>query len=291
MLIKSVTTTITGKQEKHDSELKEELDNLRKKFKIRDLKLDNEIINKKQYVKRSKSADLKKLSLKQNQNNRSSSADSIKSSKSKIDKSNKSADINFNDLLTNSSSRSPRSMESSRRASPSILKKSNSPRTRNEMMRKKVKFNSKNMYEGEDINNNSNINDKSKSDKQNAPKIDMNLYWMMSITYENENKIKNIKTIETYDKSIKNISKDFINRFELKSKKLQKTKEDEKKEEEKLEKEIEQREISPSNEKKKKSIDLEDVIYVFECKKWLAKDMDDKKIERVLKISSILRAK
>jgi hypothetical protein len=127
-LIRSLGTTITGREDKHEVELKHELETLGKKIKIRDFKLDvgisNEPSERKKYVKmRSKSAlaghhhKNKVKSLIQ----RSKSADSV-------------SKINFNDLLLKNStmSKSNSSLESNK----SILK---SPKTRKEMMmRKKV---------------------------------------------------------------------------------------------------------------------------------------------------------
>lgn len=170
---------------------------------------------------------------------------------------------------------SPRQM-----SSPSILKTSASPRSASEL-RKHVKFDSSLNTETKiEAKGNKQDPNKEKSEKSAQNKIEMNLHWILSINYNDasSNLMKSIKTIENYDKTIKNIDKKLLEMYDAKTSKLTK----------------------PVNEKDKSEIkgldtdsadNSENLIYVFECKKWLAKDMGDKKIERILELSNILRSK
>jgi hypothetical protein len=140
------------------------------------------------------------------------------------------------------------------------------------MMRKKVQFNSQNMYD-----------DQKKSKEQDkAPTIDMNLNWILSICYDDKNHIKDIKNLENFDKSIKKISHQDIKKYDENIQKNKKTKSDKN---DQYKRNDEQ--IGLNNNIN----DTENMIYVFECRHWLAKDMEDKKIERVLKPTNLLKSK
>ena len=149
-MVRSIPTTFTGRKEQQNSELRDQLEILRKKFKIRDLKLEPLIADKKPIAKRSKSADLVKSKRQEKLKNlakaRSYSADMRKlklDSHSNLNKTGSTDKLKYADLLNKKLERSSSGPDISRQPSPtpSILKTSSSPISRNEMMRKSVKFN------------------------------------------------------------------------------------------------------------------------------------------------------
>lgn len=148
----------------------------------------------------------------------------------------------------------------------SILKTSSSPRNR----RKHVKFNSKDFYHQ--------ISDENKSiAAPTKPKLEMKLNWIMSVANNDQGQIKSLKTIENFDKTIKAIDDRYIAKYDS----------------------IFKQEVTDSKSKEEtpksrspRSTSVEDLnaMYVFECKKWLAKDSADRKIERIIKVTSILNS-
>lgn len=300
MLIRSIPTSLTGLKEKHDAELKEQLENLRKKFKIRDFKLEDVLNTDKKPPKRSKSAELARTNrIAKNKKiitPRSASAEpksnlkSTKSdSKSDIDNIGKSNSVNIKDVLKkNLEKGSTGSLDKMRQQSPtpSILKTSSSPRTRNDMMRKSVKFN-----ENTENSRQAAAQKEAEQQKTSAPKIEMSLNWLMSVSYGEQNAIRAIKTIENFDKTIKNIDNKLLAKYDASLnpniKKLSKTKSVDS-----------DRERDAADAKAHMDASFEDTdkanenyIYVFECKKWLARDQGDKKIERKIKVTNMLKAK
>lgn len=297
-MVRSVPTTFTGKKEQHDAELRDQVEVLRKKIKIRDLKLEPLIADKKpKTVKRSKSVDLKAKKQAKTKNiakARSLSADSKKlklDSKSNLSQADGTDKLKYTDVLKQNLERSNSGPDISRQHSPtpSILKTSSSPRSRNDMMRKSVKFN-------EAENKSTSINKQEKNQQQpvqeaekssTTPKIEMNLNWIMTLAYADQNVIKEVKSIENYDKTIKNIDVKLVEKLDENenpsSKKLTKAKS--------IDEDRERDAKSIPNEITGKKVEDENLIYVFECKQWLAKDQGDKKIERILKVTNILNAK
>lgn len=255
VLIKCVPTSITGKKKEHDSELKEQLEKLRKKFKIRELKItvpDN--TRSRRSLKRSSSADIGK------------SGDSkdmpMKRSISAVGAGEKMTDSKKS-TVNELNRRSPTS---------SILKTSSSPRNQ----RKTVKFNSKDFYHQLDEN-------KPVADAQTKPdvksnKLEMKLNWIMSVAYESSSEngdyIKAIRTIENFDKSLRVIDQRHIAKYDSISSK-------------------EQVKTAGENlvENARPSTASEDYnfMYVFECKKWLAKNSPDRKIERRIKVTNTMK--
>jgi hypothetical protein len=124
---------------------------------------------------------------------------------------------------------------------------------------------------------------KKPAQKDQAPKLDMSLSWILSLAYDRSgNKaIRNIRTIENFDKSIKQVSSQAVAKYDSSMKRSSSAAKKDEKPSEKTE----------QVEAEKPAHEMENVIYVFECKRWLAKDMEDKKIERVLKPSNMLKAK
>ena len=292
--MRSIPTTFTERKEQHNAELRDQLEILRKKFKIRDLKLESLITDKKPVVKRSKSADSKRQAkINILSSTRSSSADSRKiDSKSNLNKVNSTGKLKLADVLKKKLERSNSGPDISRQHSPtpSILKTSSSPRSRNEIMRKSVKFN-------EAENKSTTINKLEKNQQPSlekegektslAPKVEMNLNWILSLVYGDQSLIKSMKSIENYDKTIKSIDNKLVEKLDESenptSKKLTKTKS--------IDEDRDRDVKSISIEYAGKKVDDENLIYVFECKQWLAKDQGDKQIERILKVTNILNAK
>ena len=264
-----MSTTITGKKEKHNSEIKEHLDLLRQKIKVRDMKLSlPEKNNLRKSLKRSSSADATKSDETTTKNQikpRSTSASSA-------DGKEKST-MYKNVLKKNLEKNGENLMERLSNASPtmSILKTSSSPRTE----RKKVKFNSKDFYHQLDENSLQNSKEPVAVLNNNTKqaKLEMKLNWIMTVSYNEQNLVKNIKTIENFDKTLKSLDQKSLSKYDIVLKNEDKPKDP-----------ID-REATPSH-----SNGNDNNIYVFECKKWLAKDSPDKKIERVLKPSNILRS-
>ena len=136
-------------------------------------------------------------------------------------------------------------------------------------MQKRVKFNAQNMYEG-DKGDPSTGAPKSAGDKgkQTRSGVDISLNWIMSVVYDERNTVTSVRTVEDYDKSIRNISKAAADKLDAGTEKKQSV-------------EINQNDESSVNNR----------VYVFECRQWLAKDMDDKKTEKTLQASNVLLAK
>lgn len=269
VLIKSVSTAITGNKEKHDAELKDQLEKLRKKFKARELKLNIPVPIKTRSPrhKRSQSAELKRASL------TSASPSPVRSSSAEPQSQ---ADLLKSVLKKNLEQRvNSGSLNGLSRSSPtsSILKTSSSPRGSRTETRKQVKFNK------EIHHHDSSKPDDSNATKSQAPKLEMKIHWFMSVYY-NENKLtKNIKSIENFDKSLKNTDEKLLDKYyETTLKKVQRTG-----------RELEVEESKEAANKRARSASPDNFIYVFECKNWLAKDMGDRKIERIIKVKSILK--
>ena len=256
ILIKCVPTSITGKKKEHDSELKDQLEKLRKKIKVRELKITvSESSRSRKSFKRSSSADVNK------------SGDSkdlpIKRSISAISSGEKHKE----------SSKKPAEGEQLNRQSPtsSILKTSSSPRNQ----RKTVKFNSKDFYH--QLDENKPIADAQTKPDVKSNKLEMNFNWIMSVAYESSNEngdyIKAIKTIENFDKSLRSIDQRHIAKYDSISKEQSKDRGEH------------------INENLRPSTASEDYnfMYVFECKKWLAKNSPDKKIERRIKVTNTMK--
>ena len=289
-----MSTTFSGKKEQHDADLRDQIELLRKKFKIRDLKLEPLIADKNAAsAKRSKSVDSLKqkrqTKLKQLAKARSFSAETRKAksaSSSNLNSSDSTDKLKYTDILKKNLSRSSSGPDISRHSpTPSILKTASSPRSRNEMMRKSVKFN-----EAENKSTSINKLEKGQSadGEKTAPKIEMNLNWIMSLTYGEQNAIKQMKTVEDFDKTIKHIDSKLVAKLDESenpaSKKLTKQAksiDDDRDRESKT--------ATPTGDQGRHHEDH--LIYVFECKQWLAKDQGDKKIERILKVTNILNSK
>jgi hypothetical protein len=244
VLIKSVTTKITGNKDKHDAELKEQLEKLSKKFKARELKL-NTLTSKK---KRSSSAELKKSS------KSSQPVASVRSASA--EPTNK--DLQKSVLKKNLEKGSSGALDGVSRASPtsSILKTSSSPRSARKDKRKQVKFNSK------EIHHHENSKPEEASKQASGPKLEMKINWLMSIFYNEQKMTKNIKSIENFDKSLKNADEKLLDKyFELALKKSMSKSKDIEVEEE----------LRNEMNKRNRSNSPENFIYVFECRNWLAK--------------------
>lgn len=190
---------------------------------------------------------------------RSSSADFSKSPETKtIPKRSISANS------SNEKKKDSDEIKSNQIPTSSILKTSSSPRNR----RKHVKFNSKDFYHQ--------ISDENKSIAA-KPKLEMKLNWIMSVANNDQGQIKSMKTIENFDKTIKAIDERHIAKYDSIFKQEStdsKTKEENPK----------SRSPRPVN------MDDLNAMYVFECKKWLAKDSPDRKIERIIKVTNILNS-
>ncbi|CAF0724098.1 unnamed protein product [Brachionus calyciflorus] len=244
VLIRSMSTTISGNESKQDYELYRQLDKISKKIKIKDLKPDELEKLEDRSTKRSKSAELRRKV------------------KPRVAKRTRSASA---DLKRRSSMNDNEFKKSERTSTPSILKTPNSPRTRRDMMKKHVKF---------EQQSNDKLKNEKKEDK--TAKIDMILNWVMSINYHDDSKtIKNVRTIENYDKSIKNIDNKLVTLYESKLSKSTASSTKENKSD------VQQTPLSPRNSKQ--SIQ-ENLIHVFECNKWLAKDMEDRQTERIIRL-------
>jgi len=161
----------------------------------------------------------------------------------------------------------------------SILKTSASPRNQ----RKTVKFNSKDFYH-QISDDNSRKSAPVTSSASTKTKLDMKLTWLMSVVYNDQNQIKSLRTIENFDRSLKNIDERHVAKYDAifreQAAKLTKDKGVE--------------ETAPGSDRQRSprpgSTDENNnnLMYVFECKKWLAKDSQDRKIERIIKVTNIL---
>lgn len=266
VLIKSVTTTITGNKDKHDAELKDQLEKLRKKFKARELKLNIPVGHniKKSPNKRSQSAELKRTS-----HTNYPSTSPIRSSSAEPSSSALLKSVLKKNLEQSSSG----ALDGVSRASPtsSILKTSSSPRSSRTDTRKQVKFN-------KEIHHHDSNAKPDETTKPQAPKLEMKVHWLMSVYYNENKTTKNVKSIENFDKSLKNTDEKLLDKYyEAAMKKAQKGARD-----------LEIDDKSEMN-KRARSTSPDNFIYVFECKNWLSKDTGDRKIERVLKVKTILR--
>lgn len=308
VLVRCMQTSITGHESEHDSDLIKQLENLRKKYKIRDMKLDlNDVIKPKKSEKRSKSADLAKRNrLAKNKlfnKHRSSSADSKIGSKEKSGKDSPSSNsqtdlsksndsINYKEILKKNLKKSLGSQELSRASpTPSILKTAASPRTR-----KHVKFNSqltssdatpKPTDKSPSPAPNQNVKQQQQQQQPSTTsnKIEMNIQWILSVEYNDStsNQITNFDSIEDYDPTIKNIDSKLISYYDSKTNKLLKPAVPNE--------QLNDQKIDETKDNKAENVNLENMIYVFECKRWLARNMDDRKTERILKLTNILKTK
>lgn len=242
-MIRSVSTTITGDQSKQDTELYHHLDKLRKKLRIKELKPEELDILEQKIPRRAKSAELnRRPKIVATKRNRSTSAN-LKRQVYKYSKNtDKSSELN----------------EAS--STVSILKTSTtSPRTtRRAMMKKHVKFDK-------------NLSQSKKAEQEKTEKIEMKMNWLLTINYTNNSQIKNLKTLENFDKSIKGIDNRLIGLYESKISKATQP--------------VEQ--IASENNNKSDSI-MDNLIHVFECNKWLDSDKENRKTEKILKLTTIL---
>lgn len=87
--------------------------------------------------------------------------------------------------------------------------------------------------------------------------------WVMSIRFNEKNQIKAFKTLEEYDEKLKSM------KYKKETGKV----------------------IESSIKDQQEINDQEGLVYIFECKNWLAKDEGDGKIERVLKPTDIIKNK
>ena len=235
-----MSTTLSGNESKQDSEVYLQLDKISKKFRIKNLKPEEieKLENKKP---RSKSAEL-----------------SRKTVKSKSIQRPRSVSSNYKrNTVSSRQDDLKKSIESRASPTPSILKNPTSPRTRRDMMKKQVKFETAEKTK------------EKKGEKPNPVKVEMNVNWLMSINYSDDSRtIKSVRTVENYDKSIKSIDNKLVSLYESKLNKSLKKPE-----------ETVTATPKPVNE---------NLIYVFECNKWLAKDKEDRQTERILKITNVL---
>lgn len=282
-MIKSIPTTITGREEKHDSELRDQIDRLMKKYRIRELNLEGFLSRSTRSSRkgsasssatRSKSAD---EASKKEQKPRSPSVEST---------GTPSGTVSLKDVLKKNHAKQMSASQLSR-SSPtlSILKTSSSPRNSvSGGTRKSVKFGENSTSGGRD----SPKTNSPSTSKSAAPRVEMNIEWIMSVVYAapESNRIKMVRTIENFDKSLKSIDDRLIESYNSKIKKLGKAKTES--EVNSVKQEIVGKSAVSTTDAAAKA---ENVIYVFECNKWLAKDAGDKKIERVIKLSNVLASK
>jgi hypothetical protein len=85
--------------------------------------------------------------------------------------------------------------------------------------------------------------------------------WVLSMSYNEKNQVKAFKTLEDYDKKLESME------YKPKTGKV----------------------IESLKEDQQKTDEQEGLVYIFECQKWLAKDEGDKKTERILKPTNIIR--
>lgn len=237
-----MSTTLTGNESKQDSEVYLQLNKISKKFRIKNLKPEEieKLENKKI---RSKSAELSRKTVKNKSIKRPRSV-STNSKSNMFPQSSRDGLIRNTDLNRAS-------------PTPSILKNSASPRTRRDMMKKQVKFETADKAK------------EKKEEKSNQAKVEMNVNWLMTINYSDDNRtIKSVRTVENFDKSIKNIDNKLVSLYESK-----------------LNKSLKKVEETVTNAPKSVN---ENLIYVFECNKWLARDKEDRQTERILKITNVL---
>lgn len=239
VLIRSVSTTISGDESKQDIELFDHLDKIRTKIRIKDLKPEDLDKLEQKKPRRAKSAELNRQKKLSSKRNRSISAD-LKKKKT----STNAERING----PNESS-----------STVSILKTSASPRTRRDMMKKHVKF-EKNLSQSKN----------SEEKKPVQSKIEMNMNWLMTINYSKNSQISNLRTLENFDKSIKAIDKRLIGIYESK-----------------VSKSTQSVEQLTSAHKNSENVS-DNLIHVFECNQWLDGSGEDRKTDRILKLSNVL---
>jgi len=112
----------------------------------------------------------------------------------------------------------------------------------------------------------------------------MKLTWLMSVVYNDQNQIKSLRTIENFDRSLKNIDERHVAKYDAifreQAAKLTK------------DKNVEETAPGPERQRSPRPDSTDEnnnnLMYVFECKKWLAKDSQDRKIERIIKVTNIL---
>lgn len=305
VLIKAIPTTLSGQQDKHDSELRDQVDRLIKKYRIKELNLQDSLrgrgssrrpVSSSSSKNRSKSADAVSASTTSSpsQSNppsptpskRSPSAESSKSDQVVVDgrKSPSSSSVRSGHVSLKNVLRKNHAKAQLSRSSPalSILKKSASPRT----TRKSVKFDSETTTSTETggaktKSSSGKETSSSKSDSKTAPRLEMNMEWLMTIVYAENGPVRGIRTVENFDPNIKSIDNSLVEAYNNKMKKLDKVK---------------GQQQTSGAESSVKSPDLskvkpENIVYVFECNKWLSKDADDRKIERIIKLSNVLTSK
>ena len=124
----------------------------------------------------------------------------------------------------------------------------------------------------------------SSSQAATKTKLDMKLTWLMSVMYNDQNQIKSLRTIENFDRGLKSIDDRHIAKYDSIFREQAA----------KLTKEKEAEEAAPIAERQRSPRpgsaveNKNNLMYVFECKKWLAKDSQDRKIERIIKVTNIL---
>ncbi len=310
VLVKCIGTSISGNTDKHDSELRDQLEMLRKKIRIKNFNLVEKLNEQRQ----SRKEKLQKQQLKMKLMKRSNSVNDLAKIRKELNlrtssaesKSNSQTDLNSNlvsskEVLKNNLEReikkrlergSNQSLERTPSPTSSILKTSTSPRAVKSFSasseKKQVKFNSKETHHHLDSEH-PKQGSKEVEKEQEEEKLVLDLNWIMSISYIDAkiNEIHAIRTLENFDKNLKSIDNKLVNLYDRKSKKFSREKSIDLTDND--EKEV----VIADEELKAKildSIDIENVIHIFECKKWLAKDMEDKKIKRTLKLSNVLKA-
>lgn len=313
VLVRCIPTSITGVQENHDVELRTQLETLRKKIMLRDLNLVekvNELARskvKKQPGFRGRgaagSASPGRRGGSKDSRARSSSAESTRSTRS-----NSAPHKEVSNRIGNLDREIKKRSESSRERTPSptmsILKTSSSPRpprgrTTPTQEKKQVKFNAKETYhqlEKSDstdsaapTNNEPHSSEQKRVDPSNKPTA-AELGWLVSIAYDDDaNQVLAVKTIEHFDNTIKAIDDKTVNILDSKMKKFQRDKT----------LDLDEREVvvdgksddgasKPDTTASAALEDISNALFVFDCKRWLSRDKDDKKIKRHLKVTNIL---
>jgi len=106
------------------------------------------------------------------------------------------------------------------------------------------------------------------TEKKEEKKSLVNHFWAFTVNYDEKNFVKKTHSIDEYDQSL----------LEIEYKKVAEVKQQ-------VDKSDERRKSLEDTRKQKQ---LEKNLYVFECNKWLAKNEDDGKTERILKITNII---
>jgi hypothetical protein len=260
VLIRYFPTSLISKKESEQFELAEQLEKLRKKFKIVELRSRNLYKNRsveKSNQRLSKSTEsLKNFStskskVEDNQNNhsRSKSVDmSLQDEPSKrfddrqaMERSNNSLNSSVSSILKTSqqgyySPRSPRSY-------------------------KQVKF-------GNEVKATLDMT-KANNEEEKAKQQNQQLIWLISIRYDTNNNKISSQSIESYEKQLSTVSYSDLIYFDIKYNKIT-------------------RRIDSSYESTAND-NLYNKFYVIECQKWLSRDSEDGKIERKLRVNSTLK--